>query len=407
MRCRECGSEHEPARLSVCPECLGPLDAFYDYREVDWSEASLSRRPRSIWRYRELLPLLDPRKAVDLGAGFTPLRRADRLAKELGLEELYLKDDTVNPTYSFKDRPASVAVSKAMELGYGVVGCASTGNLAAATAAHSAKAGLPCYVFIPKGIEGTKVSQAIAYGARIIRVSGTYDEANAAASRAAERFGWALVNINVRPYYVEGSKSLAFEVCEQLGWEAPDHVIVPIGSGALLNAIAKGFGELRDLGLIEGRGPKISGAQGLGCSPVVDAFKSGRDYIEPVEAPNTIAKSLAIGDPGDGIYALRRIRDSGGRAEAASDAEIAEAIRLLGRTEGLFAEPAGAVTVAALKKLIAAGAVGRDERVVCYITGNGLKAPDAVAPSEADITDIGHDLEISAAEISGVGDWRR
>jgi threonine synthase len=407
LRCRECGSEHEPARLSVCPECLGPLDAFYDYREVDWSEASLSRRPRSIWRYRELLPLLDPRKAVDLGAGFTPLRRADRLAKELGLEELYLKDDTVNPTYSFKDRPASVAVSKAMELGYGVVGCASTGNLAAATAAHSAKAGLPCYVFIPKGIEGTKVSQAIAYGARIIRVSGTYDEANAAASRAAERFGWALVNINVRPYYVEGSKSLAFEVCEQLGWEAPDHVIVPIGSGALLNAIAKGFGELRDLGLIEGRGPKISGAQGLGCSPVVDAFKSGRDYIEPVEAPNTIAKSLAIGDPGDGIYALRRIRDSGGRAEAASDAEIAEAIRLLGRTEGLFAEPAGAVTVAALKKLIAAGAVGRDERVVCYITGNGLKAPDAVAPSEADITDIGHDLEISAAEISGVGDWRR
>lgn len=407
MRCRECGSEHEPARLSVCPECLGPLDAFYDYREVDWSEASLSRRPRSIWRYRELLPLLDPRKAVDLGAGFTPLRRADRLAKELGLEELYLKDDTVNPTYSFKDRPASVAVSKAMELGYGVVGCASTGNLAAATAAHSAKAGLPCYVFIPKGIEGTKVSQAIAYGARIIRVSGTYDEANAAASRAAERFGWALVNINVRPYYVEGSKSLAFEVCEQLGWEAPDHVIVPIGSGALLNAIAKGFGELRDLGLIEGQGPKISGAQGLGCSPVVDAFKSGRDYIEPVEAPNTIAKSLAIGDPGDGIYALRRIRDSGGRAEAASDAEIAEAIRLLGRTEGLFAEPAGAVTVAALKKLIAAGAVGRDERVVCYITGNGLKAPDAVAPSEADITDIGHDLEISAAEISGVGDWRR
>jgi len=407
LRCRECGSEHEPARLSVCPECLGPLDAFYDYREVDWSEASLSRRPRSIWRYRELLPLLDPRKAVDLGAGFTPLRRADRLAKELGLEELYLKDDTVNPTYSFKDRPASVAVSKAMELGYEVVGCASTGNLAAATAAHSAKAGLPCYVFIPKGIEGTKVSQAIAYGARIIRVSGTYDEANAAASRAAERFGWALVNINVRPYYVEGSKSLAFEVCEQLGWEAPDHVIVPIGSGALLNAIAKGFGELRDLGLIEGRGPKISGAQGLGCSPVVDAFKSGRDYIEPVEAPNTIAKSLAIGDPGDGIYALRRIRDSGGRAEAASDAEIAEAIRLLGRTEGLFAEPAGAVTVAALKKLIAAGAVGRDERVVCYITGNGLKAPDAVAPSEADITDIGHDLEISAAEISGVGDWRR
>jgi threonine synthase len=407
LRCRECGSEHEPARLSVCPECLGPLDAFYDYREVDWSEASLSRRPRSIWRYRELLPLLDPRKAVDLGAGFTPLRRADRLAKELGLEELYLKDDTVNPTYSFKDRPASVAVSKAMELGYEVVGCASTGNLAAATAAHSVKAGLPCYVFISKGIEGTKVSQAIAYGARIIRVSGTYDEANAAASRAAERFGWALVNINVRPYYVEGSKSLAFEVCEQLGWEAPDHVIVPIGSGALLNAIAKGFGELRDLGLIEGRGPKISGAQGLGCSPVVDAFKSGRDYIEPVEAPNTIAKSLAIGDPGDGIYALRRIRDSGGRAEAASDAEIAEAIRLLGRTEGLFAEPAGAVTVAALKKLIAAGAVGRDERVVCYITGNGLKAPDAVAPSEADITDIGHDLEISAAEISGVGDWRR
>ncbi|MEM2602147.1 MAG: threonine synthase [Candidatus Bathyarchaeia archaeon] len=406
MRCRECGSEHEPARLSVCPECLGPLDAFYDYGGVDWSETSLSRRPRSLWRYRELLPLLDYRRAVDLGAGLTPLRRADRLARALGLREVYLKDDTVNPTYSFKDRPASVAVSKALELGYGVVGCASTGNLAAATAAHAAKAGLPCYVFIPKGIEGTKISQAIAYGARIVRVNGTYDEANAVASRAAERFGWALVNINIRPYYVEGSKSLAFEVCEQLGWEAPDHVIVPIGSGALLNAIAKGFGELRDLGFIEGRGPKISGAQGLGCSPVVDAFKSGRDSIEPVEAPSTIAKSLAIGDPGDGVYALRRIRESGGFAEAPSDSEITEAIRLLGRTEGLFTEPAGAVTVAALKRLVSSGAIEGDERVVCYITGNGLKAPEAVASSEADILDISPALEGPWAEALEVGAWR-
>jgi len=406
LRCRECGSEHEPARLSVCPDCLGPLDVLYDYDRVDWSEASLSRRPRSIWRYRELLPLLDHRRAVDLGAGFTPLRRADRLAASLGLREVYLKDDTVNPTYSFKDRPASAAVSKAIELGYGVVGCASTGNLAAATAAHAAKAGLPCYVFIPRGIEGTKISQAIAYGARIVRVDGTYDEANAVASRAADRFGWALVNINVRPYYVEGSKSLAFEVCEQLGWEAPDHAIVPIGSGALLNAIAKGFRELGELGLLDGRGPRISGAQGLGCSPVVDAFKSGRDIIEPVEAPNTIAKSLAIGDPGDGVYALRRIRESGGFAEAASDAEIAEAIRLLGRTEGLFTEPAGAVTVAALKKLIASGAIEGDERVICYITGNGLKAPEALAPSEADILDVSPALEGLEEGILEVGPWR-
>ncbi len=306
------------------------------------------------------------------------MHKANALARALGLKEVYVKDDTVNPTYSFKDRPATVAVSKAVEFGSKAVGCASTGNLAAATAAHAAKAGLPCYIFIPASIELNKIVQATAYGANIIAVKGTYDDANVLAAQAAEIYDWALVNINIRPYYVEGSKTLAFETCEQLDWSPPDHVIVPVASGALLGAIRRGFDEFRKLGLIENSKIRVTGAQPHGCSPVVDAFKSNSDEISPVEQPDTIAKSLAVGNPGDGLYAVRNIRETGGVAESVTNEEIVEAIKLLAKTEGIFTEPAGGVTIAVLKKLVESGVVSTDEKIVCYVTGNGLKSPESI-----------------------------
>jgi len=315
---------------------------------------------------------------VDLGAGYTILHKADRLATAIGLKEVYVKDDSVNPTYSFKDRPATVAVSKAVEFGSKAVGCVSTGNLAGATAAYAAKAGLPCYIFIPIGVELTKIVQATAYGANIITVKGTYDDANRLAAQAAEIYDWAFLNINLRPYYVEGSKTLAFETCEQLGWSPPDHVIVPMASGALLCAIGKGFDEFKKLDLIENSKIRVTGAQPQGCSPIVTAFKSNTDEIFPVEKPNTIAQSLAVGNPGDGAYAVRRIRESGGVAESVTDEEVIEAIKLLAKTEGVFTEPAGGVTIAVLKKLAESGEVSTDEKIVCYVTGNGLKTPEAL-----------------------------
>jgi threonine synthase len=294
------------------------------------------------------------------------------------LKNLYIKDDTVNPTYSFKDRPVAVAVSKALEFNATAIGCASTGNLAAASAAHAAKAGLPCYVFVPNDTEHNKIVQIGAYGANILTVNGTYDEANRLAIQVSEEYNWVFPNFNVRPYYVEGSKTLAFEVCEQLNWNPPDHVIVPTGSGALLCAIGKGFDEFKTLDLIEDVNIKITSAQPHGCSPVVTAFKRGETVVEPLEHPNTIAKSLAIGDPGDGAYVIKRVKESGGLAESATDEEIVEAIKLLARTEGVFAEPAGGVTVAVLKKLIENGDISSDETIVCYVTGNGLKTPQAI-----------------------------
>lgn len=287
-----------------------------------------------------------------------------------------MKDDTVNPTGSFKDRPATVAVSKALEFGLKAVGCASTGNLAAATAAHASKAGLPCYVFIPANTEINKVLQATIYGAKIIAVKGTYDDANRLAAQVADEYEWGLVNINIRPYYVEGSKTLAFEICEQLGWRAPENIIVPVGSGALLCAIWRGLKQFAELGLIDELNTKIFAAQPEGCSPIVSAFKSNSDDVFPVEKPNTIAKSLAIGDPGDGIYALKAIRESGGAAESATDEEILEGIKILAKTEGIFAEPAGGVTIAVLKKLLESGVISGDEEVVCCVTGSGFKSSD-------------------------------
>ena len=324
------------------------------------------------------MPLERDAKIVDLGAGYTILHDCKRLAEKLKVKKIYVKDDTVNPTGSFKDRPATVAVSKALEFGFKAVGCASTGNLAAAMAAHASKAGIPCYVFIPANTEINKVLQAATYGAKIIAVKGTYDDANMLATQAADEYEWGLVNINIRPYYVEGSKTLVFETCEQLGWRALENIIIPVGSGALLCAIWRGLKQFLKLGLIDELDTKIFAAQPEGCSPVVSAFKSNLDDVFPVEKPETITKSLAIGDPGDGIYALRAIRESGGAAESATDEEIIEGIKILAKTEGIFAEPAGGVTIAVLKKLIESGVISRDEEVVCCVTGSGFKSSETI-----------------------------
>jgi threonine synthase len=312
---------------------------------------------------------------------------------------LYAKDDSVNPTYSYKDRPSTVAVSKAVEFNAKACGAASTGNLAAAVAALAAKAGLPCYVFVPANTEISKIVQASTYGATIVTVKGTFDEAKRLATQAAETYDWAFANINIRPYYVEGSKTLAFEVCEQLGWETPDHVVVPVGSGALLCAIQRGFNQFQKLNLIENRKIRVSGAQPSGCAPVVSAFKSNSDDVIPIEYPNTIAKSLAIGNPSEGLDAIKIIRQSGGTAESATNTEILDAIKLLAKTEGIFTEPAGGVTVAVLKKLVESGDVSPDETVIFYVTGNGLKATEAILQHTAKPLEIESNLESFAKTI--------
>jgi threonine synthase len=336
-----------------------------------------------LWRYVELLPIKDVRNIVDLNAGFTPLHRCRNLGGLLGLREVYVKNDGLNPTNSFKDRPASVAISKAIEFQLKAVGAVSTGNLAAAVAAHSAKAGLPCYIFIPEGIERAKVAQIEAYGPNIFSVRGTYDEANRLAYLASEMYGWAIANITMRPYYVEGSKTMTFEICEQLGWQRPDHIIVAVGSGALMRAIWKGLNEFERVGLIEDANTSIHGAQASGCAPVANAFESGSDTVRPVAKPNTIAKSIAIGDPGDATYAIDVAKRTGGTIGKVTDTEIQEAIRLLAGKEGIFAEPAGAVTIALMKKLVEEGKIRTDESVVCCVTGNGLKSIEAVPSSNA------------------------
>ena len=300
-----------------------------------------------------------------------------RLSKNLGLRKLYLKEDFTNPTHSFKDRAASVAVSKALEFRLNAIGCASTGNLAAAVSAHASRAGLPCYIFVPKGVEKEKLSHALSYGARLVIVDGTYDEANWMAARFAEEYNVGIVNVNIRPYYVEGSKTLAYEICEQLGWRTPDHIIVPMASGALLNAIDKGLRELKIIGLIDGE-VRISGVQPEGCCPIVSAYRGNTEFIKPVREINTVAVSLAIGNPGDGIYALRTIRRTKGVAVAVNDSEILEAVKELAQLEGLFVEPGAAVTIAGLKRMIEEGSIDRDEEVVCLLTGSGVKTPSII-----------------------------
>ena len=401
LRCRECGRPYPAVALHVCEWCFGPLEVAYDYEAIRGaiSRESIAAGPLSIWRYADLLPAR-AEGAVNLGAGFTPLVRADRLAAELGLGELWIKNDTLNPTGSFKDRVVSVALTKAQELGFKVAACASTGNLANSVAAHAAHAGMESVVFIPADLEAGKVVTTAVFGGKLIAVDGNYDEVNRlCAELAGEHPSWAFVNVNIRTYYAEGSKTLAFEVAEQLGWQAPDHVVVPVASGSQLTKVAKGFKELYAVGLLDVEpNVRISGAQAEGCSPVAQAFAAGRDVIKPVK-PNTVAKSLAIGNPADGTYALEAVRESGGSIGSVTDEEIIDGIRLLARSEGIFAETAGGVTIATLAKLAAAGVVRSDERVVAYVTGNGLKTIEAVAPQCGPTVRIAPTLDAFAAAV--------
>jgi threonine synthase len=382
VRCRECGREYDVAPIYTCEWCFGPLEVTYDYDEIrsKISRERIAAGPLSMWRYQDLLPV-DRNPALDLGAGFTPLVRADRLAAELGLGELWIKNDTVNPTNSFKDRVASTALSKAVEFGFKTAACASTGNLANSVAAHAAHAGLRSFVFIPADLEQGKIVTTAVYGGNVVAIDGNYDDVNRLCAELAGMYRWAFVNVNLRPFYAEGSKTLAFETAEQLGWELPDHVVVPVASGSLLTKIRKGFGELHTVGLIDEEPPvRVSGAQAAGCSPVATAFASGSDTIKPVK-PDTIAKSLAIGNPADGYFAIDAVCQSGGAIGSVSDDEVVEGIKLLARTEGIFGETAGGVTIATLRKLAQEGVVHRDERVVAYITGHGLKTIEAMAPT--------------------------
>jgi len=377
LQCRECKKEYEPTFKYICDDCFGPLDVTYDFPPVN--KDTFANREQTYWRYFEMLPILDKSNIVSIDAGMTPLTKAENLGKSLGLKNLYIKNDSVNPTFSFKDRPAGIAVSKAKEFGLPAVGCASTGNLAAATAAHAAKGGFPCYVFAPSDIEHAKITQALSYGAEFIAVDGTYDDANRIAAQIGDSKGIGIVNINMRSYYVEGSKTLAYEVAEQLDWHVPDQLIVPVGSGAMLNAICKGFEELQSVSLLNDvSNIHIHCAQPQGCAPIVDAFKKGSNEVIPVENPDTVAKSLAIGDPGDGRYVLKRLKQYNSYAEESNNKEILDSILLLAKTEGIFTEPAGGVSVAVLKKLVEDGKIDKNETIICYVTGNGLKATESI-----------------------------
>jgi threonine synthase len=377
LRCKECKTTYPLDARYVCERCFGPLEVVYASR-ADADPAALRRRiqagPHSLWRYGDFLPVQSPPRGA-LPAGWTPLLKAERLAELLGLREVWIKNDAANPTHSFKDRVVSIALARARELGFETVACASTGNLANAVAAHAAAAGLESYVFIPWDLEEQKVLATGIYGTNLVAVRGNYDDVNRLCTEVSGEHEWAFVNINMRPYYAEGSKTLAFETVEQLGWELPDRVVAPIASGSLFTKIARGFEEWLELGLVEGELPTFNGAQALGCSPVASAFEAGRDFCQPVK-PDTIAKSLAIGNPADGPYALGLARRSGGAIDSVTDDEIRDGIKLLARTTGIFTETAGGVTVAVLRKLAQRGDIDPAERVVAYITGEGLKTLD-------------------------------
>ncbi|MDX8401692.1 MAG: threonine synthase [Mariprofundaceae bacterium] len=379
LKCRECGQEYPIEPVHVCEFCFGPLEVVYDYDRLKGrlTRETIESRPRTMWRYKELLPI-DGEPTVGAQNGYTPLVRARNLEKRLGVSELYIKNDSVcYPTLSFKDRVVSVALSKAVEFGFTTVACASTGNLAGSVAANAAAAGLESYVFIPHDLEQGKVLGAGIFGTKIIGIEGKYDDVNRLCSEIAGKYGWAFVNVNVRPFYAEGSKTLAYEMMEQLGWRAPKHVVVPMASGSLCTKVHKAIKEFVDLGLVEDAGTAVYGAQATGCSPITKSVKDGTDLIQPVRA-ETIAKSLAIGNPADGYYANRVIRESGGWAEDVSDEEVVAAMKLLAETEGIFAETAGGVTLGCAIKLIESGRLPRDESIVLCITGNGLKTQEAV-----------------------------
>jgi threonine synthase len=404
LQCRECGAQYRVEPLTICEECFGPLEPAYDLQSVDGDQfrKQAEAGPQTLWRYESLLPGGPGIERVDLGAGFTPQRRADNLAAQLGLKKLWIKDDSVNPSNSFKDRVVSVAVTMARAFGFRAVSCASTGNLANATAAHAAKAGLECYVFVPDDLERAKILATEAYGAKVVAVKGNYDDVNRLCSEVAETLPWGFVNVNMRPYYAEGSKTLGFETAEQLGWRLPDHVVVPIASGALLTKIHRAFRELIAIGAVEEKPYRVSGAQAEGCSPVAQAFASGAVDVTPVR-PDTIARSLAIGAPADGFYALQVARATGGAIDGCTEREIIEGIRLLASTEGVFTETAGGVTIACLKRMVESGVIGPEEETVAYVTGNGYKTVEALVGFMEPSYSVGPDLEEFLAAIGHTG----
>jgi threonine synthase len=381
LKCKECGASYPLEARYVCDDCFGPLEVAYDFSglEAEATRRRIQAGPQSIWRYSDFLPFDAPPRTA-LAAGVTPLLRADRLAQRLGLGEVWVKNDAANPTHSFKDRVVTVALAKAQELGFKVVACASTGNLANAVAAHAAAAGLESYVFVPSDLEEQKILATGVYGTNLVAVNGNYDDVNRLCTELSGERDWAFVNVNMRPYYSEGSKTVGYEIAEQLGWELPDRVVVPVASGSLITKIARGFEEWLEVGLVEGQLPKFNGAQAAGCSPVAQAWEAGRDFCAPVK-PSTIAKSLAIGNPADGPYALDLARRTDGAVDSVTDDEVRAGIRLLAETTGIFTETAGGVTTATLAKLAERGDIGRDERVVLVITGDGLKTLDAVRGS--------------------------
>ncbi len=378
LRCRECDRQYPVEPLNVCDFCFGPLEVGYDYASIgkSISRESISSGPLTMWRYHDLLPV-NSEYVLDMGTGFTPLVRAKNLGRALGLDNLYIKNDSVNPTFSFKDRVVSVATAKALEFEFDVLACASTGNLAGAVAAHGAKAGMKTMVFFPADLEKGKVIGAGIYGADLVAVDGTYDQVNRLCSELADNHHWAFVNINMRPYYAEGSKTLGYEVAEQLGWRAPDNCVVPAASGSMFTKIWKAFNEMADLGLIDRPKTGMHVAQAEGCSPIVEAYDQGTPHVRPV-VPDTIAKSLAIGNPADGFYALQTVEASNGSAVIAHEDEVVEGIQLLAETEGIFTETAGGVVISGLRRLAKKGIIKQDELTVAYVTGNGLKTQEVV-----------------------------
>ena len=380
LRCRECNREYPVEPIYVCEFCFGPLEVVYDYRSIKkvLGKSVIEKREKNLWRYRELLPI-DGEPQVGLDSGFTPLLRAEKLAMELGVEALYIKDDSVaHPTLSFKDRVVAVALTKAKEFDFDTAACASTGNLAHSLSAQGAKAGFRRFIFIPASLEPSKIIASLVYEPNLIAVDGNYDDVNRLCSEIANKYRWAFVNINIRPFYAEGSKTHGFEIMEQLGWRAPDNIVVPCASGSLLTKIWKSFTEFMEIGIIKELKTKVFAAQATGCSPISTAIKQETDIIRPVK-PDTIAKSLAIGNPADGYYATKAVKESGGYGEDVADHEIIEAMKLLAKTEGIFSETAGGVTLAVAKKLVESGKIGRDEVTVLCITGNGLKTQEALS----------------------------
>lgn len=396
MKCRVCGKNYPVTPVNFCADDFGPLEMDYDYESIKGvlTREKIEARTFNMWRYQELLPL-DAEPTVGLHVGGTPLIRADRLAKAIGAKNVWIKNDAVNfPTLSFKDRVVAVALSKAKEFGLKTVGCASTGNLANSVAANAAAAGLKSYIFIPSDLEKAKVLGTSAYGAKVVKVRGTYDEVNRLCTQVAFKFGWGFVNINLRPFYAEGSKSMGFEIAEQLGWRTPQHVVCPMAGGALIGKISKAFNEFYNIGILAQKPTtRFYGAQATGCNPISGAVKNGLESHRPVRKPNTICKSLAIGDPADGFFAAKLIRESGGWAEDVTDDEIRDAMLLLAKTEGVFAETAGGVTVAVAKKLLEQGKIPANEEIVLCITGNGLKTQDAVEEKLGETAIIGTSLE--------------